>query len=180
MPEPDVALEQALHRRRAREVAVDLSDRLLLVLGQLERERGAVALDQLARLGQRLGERPLALGGSPRERELEHEQLVEGEPLPALLGLRERARLMNGHECVGSERKPAVALHRSRQGVGMITGVLERGRDQLAQLRRRHLLARRVDGREVGRRRAAVQVVGLDREAEAVLLSRAAARACRA
>ena len=53
----------------------------------------------------------------------------------------------------------------------MVTGVLERGRDELAQLRRRHLLARRVDGREVGGRRAAVQVVGLDREAEAVLLT---------
>ena len=39
LPRPDVALEQPLHRHRAREVAVDLGDRLLLVLGELERQR---------------------------------------------------------------------------------------------------------------------------------------------
>ena len=120
------------------------------MLGQLERERGAVAVDQLARLRQRRGDRLLALGGAAGERELEHEQLVEGEPLPALLGLGERARLVHGHERVCSERQPALGLHGGRQRVRMVTGVRERARDQLAQLRRRHLLARRVDGREVG------------------------------
>ena len=110
----DVALQQALHRRRSRKVAVDLGDRLLLVLGQLERERGAVAVDQLPRLREGRGDRLLALGGPAGERELEHEQLVEGEPLSALLGFVERSRLVHGHERVCPERKPSSGLHGGR------------------------------------------------------------------
>ena len=91
----DVALEQALHRRRPGQVGVELGDRLLLVLGQHERERAAVARDQLARRRQRRGDLLLALGRAARERELEHEQLVEREPLPPLLRLGERARLVD-------------------------------------------------------------------------------------
>ena len=92
LPRADVALQQPLHRRRAREVAVDLGDRPLLRLGEREREHLAVALQQLARRRQRLGDERLALGGPARERELEDEELVEGEPPPALLGLLRRAR----------------------------------------------------------------------------------------
>ena len=54
LPGADVALEQPLHRRRAREVGVDLGDRALLVGRERERERRAVAVDELARLGERL------------------------------------------------------------------------------------------------------------------------------
>ncbi len=46
LPRADVALEQPLHRHAAREVGVDLGDRPLLVLGEGERERGAVAGDR--------------------------------------------------------------------------------------------------------------------------------------
>ena len=164
----DVALEQALHRRRAREVGVDLGDRLLLMLGQLERECGAVAADQLARLRQRGGDLLLALGSAPRQRQLEDEQLVEGEPLPSLLGLLERARLVDRRQRVASERQPALRLQRRRQRVGMVGHERQRRLDELAQLRRRDLLARRIDRREVGRRRAAVEVERAHGEAEAV------------
>ena len=97
----DVALEQPLHRRRPGEVGVDLGDRLLLVLGQLERERRAVAARSArpAR-GSAAATCSLALGRPARERELEHEQLVEGEPLPPLLRLLERARLVDRDERV--------------------------------------------------------------------------------
>ena len=44
----DVALQQALHRRGSREIAVDLPDRLLLIRRERERQRLAVALDQVA------------------------------------------------------------------------------------------------------------------------------------
>ena len=50
LPRADVALQQPLHRRRLREVEIDLGDRPFLVLGQHERKHAAVALDQLARL----------------------------------------------------------------------------------------------------------------------------------
>ena len=58
----DVALQQPLHRDGAREVAVDLADRLLLVRRERERQRLAVAADQVARLAERRRERPLPLG----------------------------------------------------------------------------------------------------------------------
>ena len=83
----DVALEQPLHRGRAREIGIELGDRRLLVLRERERKRGAVALDQLARLRQRGRNGLLPLGVLAGERELEDEQLVEGEPLSPLLRL---------------------------------------------------------------------------------------------
>ena len=49
----DVTLQQTLHRCRAREVEVDLRDRALLVLGQLERQHAAIPADERSRLGQR-------------------------------------------------------------------------------------------------------------------------------
>ncbi len=164
----DVPLEQALHRRRPREVGVDLRDRLLLVLGQLERQRVPVAADQLARLGERSGDLLLALGRAPGERQLQHEQLVEGEPLPPLLGLFERARLVDRRQGVAAERQPALRLQPRRERVGAVGHERQRRLDQLAQLRGRDLLARRVDGCEVGRRGAAVEVERADREAEPV------------
>ena len=57
----DVALQQPLHRRRPRQVGVDLGDGALLGAGERERQRLAVALDELARGWQRLGHERLAL-----------------------------------------------------------------------------------------------------------------------
>ena len=106
LPRADVALQQAPHRLRPGEVGVDLRDRLLLVRGELERERRPVALDQLSR-GRECGRRRrLALGRLARERELEREQLVEREALPALLGLLERAWPVERDERVRPQRQP--------------------------------------------------------------------------
>src|SRR5207237_305837 len=74
-----------------------------LVRRQLERQRLAVAGHDLARgseLGRALG---LALPCSPREPELEDEQLVEGEPPPAELRLALVPRLVESGERVGEE-----------------------------------------------------------------------------
>ena len=89
-----------------REVAVDLGDRLLLGLGEREREHLAVALQQLAGRRQRLGDERLPLGRAARERELEDEELVEGEPPPPLLRLLRRARPVQRDERVGAQRQP--------------------------------------------------------------------------
>src|SRR5262249_30930330 len=67
---PDVALQRPLHRTRAREIAVDLADRLLLVRRERERQRPAVTLDQLARLAERRRERALALCRAARDPDL--------------------------------------------------------------------------------------------------------------
>ena len=60
----DVALEQPLHRRRPGEVGVDLGDRVLLRGRERERQRLAVAGDELGRGWQRLGDEHLPLGGA--------------------------------------------------------------------------------------------------------------------
>src|SRR5262249_17942038 len=83
----DVALEQPLHGHGSREVGVDLLDRALLMLGQRERKRRAIARHQLARLAEGHRDRRLTLLRHPREPELEHEQLLEREPEAAALGL---------------------------------------------------------------------------------------------
>src|SRR4029077_11726574 len=84
---PHVSLEESLHRYLAREVPVDVRDRLVLVRGQLERKRPAISPDQLARLPQRRGRLLLPLAGPARDPELEQEQLVERESPPAALRL---------------------------------------------------------------------------------------------
>ena len=148
----DVALEQPLHRRRAGEVAVDLRDRLLLVLGQRERKRRAVALDQLARLAERRRDLLLALARAAGEPELEHEQLVEREPPPPRLRLLERPRPVQRVERVGAPRQPLALLQPGRQRVGLVRDELERAVGERAHPRRRDLLAGRIDRREVGGR----------------------------
>ncbi len=68
-------------------------------------------------------------------------------------------------ERVVPERQPLLRLQRRRQRVGKGGCERERRLDQLAELLRRDLLARRVDGREVrGRVRLLAEVVALDRE----------------
>ncbi len=78
---------------------------------------------------------------------------------------------MQSRERVAPERQPALCLQRGRQRVGPVGGERQRRLDELAELHRRDLLAGRIDGCEVRGRRAAVQVVGADGEAEAVLLA---------
>ena len=54
LPRTHLSLEESLHGDRAREVGVELGHRPLLIGRQRERERRAVAVDQLSRLAQRL------------------------------------------------------------------------------------------------------------------------------
>ncbi len=82
LPGADVALEEALHRRRAGEVAVELSDRRALLRRQLERQRLDVARDQVAGLAERRGSRRVVgLPSAAREAVEQDEELLEREPL---------------------------------------------------------------------------------------------------
>ena len=83
----DLALKEPLHRHAALEVAVEVGDRALLMLGQRERQHVAVARDQLAGWAERRRDLRLALAPSAREPHLEQEQLVEGEPAPSCFRL---------------------------------------------------------------------------------------------
>ena len=176
----DVPLEQALHRHPAGEVRVDLRDRALLMLGQREREHGAVALDQLARLAERRRDRRLALAGALREADLEHEQLVEREPAAAFLRLGERARPVEHVERVVPEGQPLLRLQRRRKRIGQCGCERERRLDKLTQLLRRDLLARRIDRGEVRRReRLLAEVIALDRRTRSGSSGRAGGHGCR-
>ena len=81
----DVTLQQPLHRHGAAQVDVDLADRLLLVRRELERERLAVAVEQLARRRERHRDRVVLVGA--RDDQLQRDQLVERQPPARLLGL---------------------------------------------------------------------------------------------
>ena len=157
-----VALEEPLHRSRPRQVGIDLRDRLLLIRRQLEWQEPAVARRQLARLAELGRDRRLAFRAGAREPDLEHEQLVEGETPPALLALLLRARLVQRDERVRAQWQPLAHFQRRRQCVGQVARERQCPVDQRPQPLGRHLLARRVDRREVGGGRDPVQVVGAD------------------
>ena len=71
-------------RARSRSIsAIARSCASVSVNGSTSRYR----VEELAGRRQRLRDEPLALGRAARERELEDEELVEGEPPPSLLGL---------------------------------------------------------------------------------------------
>src|SRR5581483_11528714 len=57
LPGADIALEEPLHRLRPPQIAVELGDRLLLVWGEPERERLAIAAEELAGLPERRRDR---------------------------------------------------------------------------------------------------------------------------
>ena len=166
----DVALQQALHRHRPREVGVHLADRLLLVGGQRERERGAVAVDQLARLTEAGGQRPVALGGAAGDPDLKYEQLVEREPLAPALGLVEAGRPVDRGERVAFQRQLLALAQLGRERVVDVAETGERGVDDAADGLRRDLLRGRVDGREVGGGVRLAEVVTADVETVAAEL----------
>ena len=163
----DVALQEALHRERPREIAVDLGDGALLVRREGKRQRDAVATRQLARRAERRGHGVLV--PRPEHGELEREQLVEREPPPGQLGLLLRLGEVERRERVAPQRE--LELRRERvEDVTRMRG--ERRAGELAQPRRRDRLARRIDGREVRGRACRADVVRLD--VEAVLAEAAA------
>ena len=50
--------------------------------------------------------------------ELEHEQLLEREPLARRLGLTARSGTVHGRECVGPQRQPLLPPQPGRSGSG--------------------------------------------------------------
>ena len=79
----DVALQQPLHRRCLSQVEIDLHDRALLMLRQLERQHGAVAVDQPPGPGEARRDR---IGvAQPRHDQLQRHELIEREPPAAAL-----------------------------------------------------------------------------------------------
>ena len=167
LPRADVALQQPLHRHGAREIAVDLADDRLLLGRECEGQRLAVAPDQLARLAERRRDRGLALAGATGDRELEHEQLVEGEAPAPRLGLVEVARPVERDHGVAAQRQALVLAERGRERVRERVDVRERRLDEPSQPLRGHVLRGRVDRRVVGRGAGVADVVGLHREAAA-------------
>ena len=141
----DVALQQPLHRRRLREITVDLGDRAILRVGEREREHLPVARQERARVGQRLGNELLALRRAAGERELEDEELVEGEAPATHFRLLQRARPMQRNERIGAKRQPLGGRKPRRQGVPLGSHLLERRAHERAQLLLRQRLAGGID-----------------------------------
>src|SRR5262245_39078665 len=161
----DVALEEALHRHRAGEVAVDLGDRPLLVGGERERKRVAVTRDELSRRAEWLRRRAFAGCRRTQQGQPKDEQLVEGEARPPDLGLRQRSRAVYGPERIGAHREPLSGEQLGGQVVSEVEHELEYLVVQVAQPLLRDVLRCGIDGREVARLGLAVEVVRRDREA---------------
>src|SRR5207344_3267694 len=136
-----------------------------LIRSQRERERLAIPRDQLSGRAQGLCRRGLAGGGRPSERETEDEELVVGEPEPTDLRLRERSGAMDDGERVRAKRETLGGEQRRGNIVARVPNQLERPRVQIAELLLCDVLARRIDGGEVGGLRIAVEVVGRNGEA---------------
>ena len=167
----DVPLQQPLHRDGAREVAVDLADRLLLIRRERKRQCVAIAVDEVARLAERGRERPLPLGRPPRDADLEDEQLLEGEPLPPGLRLTEVTGTMHRSERVPFQREPFPLAQFCGQRIRNMSRERKCCVHDTPHRRGGDLLGGRVDRGEVGRRaRFVADVVGAGLEAEATEL----------
>jgi hypothetical protein len=149
---------------------VELGDRTLLVLGEGERQRPAVAVDQLAGRTELRRLCVLAVAPCERERELQLEQLVEREPAPPTLRVFLRPWTVDRDERVARDRKLEPGAQDRGQQVADVVGVRQRRLDERAQSLRRHVLARRVDRREVGGLGRLAEVVALDDEVVAAPL----------
>ncbi len=161
----DVALQQALHRMRLREVAQDLRHGAALRAREQERQLAEEALEQrpVGRQRQRLARAPRPVRDAHRE--LLREQLVELDAPPGwtaalcerragqAAALRRRGQVQRAH--AGREFRQVVALAH-RLGQRVVEGdFLQRGQHELAQLRLRQACRGRVDRRQRLRQRLA-------------------------
>src|SRR5262249_25905531 len=156
----DVALEQALHRERAREVVLEIDDRLLLVRRERERERVPITGDERAGRRERLGDRALPQRRRGGERELEDEQFVEREPETAGLRLTQGARPMHGSERVRAERERRARAQRGGEWLADVSHAAEDLASKLAKPLLCEILPRPVDRRKSCRLHLPVGVVG--------------------
>jgi hypothetical protein len=151
-----VALQQTLHRRRGREVAVDLGDRALLLGGQRERQCRPVPGDELAA---RRARAPGQTGGVPAAREPAEREQPRRPAASAPPGLLECRRTVDCDERVGPERQAEPLAHpggeRIPEGPGLRQRLLDEAPDSLGGQR----LARWVHGRHPGQRLASREIV---------------------
>ena len=155
LPGADVALEQPLHRHASGRGRASISrDRLLLVLGELERQRGAVARDSSPGLAERRRDR-LARPRAARRASpsWSSEQLVEREPAPRPLRLLER-RAAGAAPRARPSAAAAARLRAAPRAAGRARA-LRRARSSTSSRSRFGVSSsvRRVDRREVGGRR---------------------------
>jgi len=114
---------------------------------------------RLSRLAQRGSDLTFPFAGSAREAELEQEQLVEGEPAPPLLRLLECSGPMDGVEGIGPAGQAFPHFQRRRERIRLVRDELQGAIGKRAHSRRRDLLARGIDRREIGGGSRTVQIV---------------------
>ena len=175
LPRADVPLQETLHGNGAHEIDVDVLDRALLMLGQAKREYVAIAGNEVAGGTERRRDLRLTFPAPRSQTDLQDEQLVEGEPRTTFLRLLARPRPVQSPQRIASLRQALALLHSGRERVQ--SRPRQRRTDELAELLRRDLLARRIDGREVRRRRRPADVERLDEELVAPLHASAEASA---
>ncbi len=140
-----VALQQPAHRDRAREVRVQLVERLKLVRGQFERQALQEGPAQVRRCGE-CGRRSAALLLALVEQQphLHQQQLFEHEAGARDPGFVQVARQVHGHGGVRARRQPFAVAKRGGQRVGQPAHRRPHAAQEAAQQPRRHLLAGRV------------------------------------
>ena len=173
----DVALEQALHRTGAGKVAVDLGNGGELVRSQPEWKRLQVALDQGSGRAERGRLGGIALASDPGERQLEEQQLIEGEAPPPLLPLTRALGPVQSDDGVRTQRQLEPSAQRRRQRIGKLACERKHAFDQAAQALERDLLAGGIDGRVVGGRPRLAEIEVAHREGAALELT-AGAQSC--
>ena len=115
---PDLALQQPVHGVGAREIGADDVGDLLLAVGEDERQTLGEPLAQAAGDGgTRRGRIALERVPTLREHRLQHERLLEAEPVARPLPLLLRARAMDLLERLGA-RRAARAASRTSSGSG--------------------------------------------------------------
>ncbi len=142
-----VTLEEPAHRRRPREIAVDLVDRRSLVLGQQKRQRSDETLSRLSRWSKRrrLGTATL-LRLVHQQAHLHAEEFLEYETGTGATSVIERARCMRSDDRVGAPRQPGLDPEADRQRVENAARDRQQAVHDRTQQTRRNGLARRVDG----------------------------------
>ncbi len=167
----DVALEQTLHRHRRREVGVDLADRPFLRVGERERKHVPVAAAAARRRRQRVRRRAARArqpGGPARAgaRAARRTRGAVARPRPRRASADDGARRARRREAAAVRRRRAARAAASPSARAS-SSAAPTSEPQLLLGQR---LARRVDGRVVGRLGRLAEVVALDLEAVAVRL----------
>ena len=114
----DVADQQAPHRARVHDIAIDLPDRARLPERERERQRAPIGLRELTRLPEGNGGcRGIRRAPPFEQRELQQQQLLVGQPIgrPARFG--EVARVVQGADRVAPHRQLACEAQPGRQRI---------------------------------------------------------------